>query len=240
MNYSQFAYPSYKIPLLQAYDGRFDAAFIVLHPFFRMPALENEMVIAPGDHDIEGYPDDLLIRQQGQPVYWRTIMQGIGCEDLRRFYIGMRSSIYALNREYENKEMSRLICDYTDQAEIYHPIEGRIEPLLVEPITEYVSNGYTENVFYLAEFEKQPEELSAESIIQKCEGFVRGSLFNTNNTRLATVDWDDFFTVIYGSKDELVRLHEGKGLEGFFCDTKTMHEWCWQSKVLKPVVPYAF
>jgi hypothetical protein len=232
MDYSKFSYPNnYETPLLQAYDNRFSAAFIALHTFFRMPtSVEWEPVDSSTD-----YPDSPFIRQYGQPVYWQTIMQGIGCEDLRRFYIGMRTSIAALTREYEDKEMAGLIYAYTEQPDIYYPMEGMIEPLLVETISQYVSHEQSNEVFYLTQFKEEPERLSAKAFIQKCdERYLCGSLFDADVTRLATVDWDDFFTVIYGSSDELTALLQKKPLEGFFCDDQTTPSWCWQDKPIKP------
>ena len=162
-------------------------------------------------------------------------MQGIGCEDLRRFYIGMRTLIGALNLGYRDESISRLIYDYTQQAKIYRPIEGRIEPLLIEPIAQYLSHDQSDHIFYLPEFEGKPEILSAEATLQEC-GFPTGSLFDVNITRLATVDWDDFFTVIYGSSDELASFLKTNPLEGFFCDDQTLHTWCWQERSIKPVI----
>lgn len=234
MNYSECGYPGYEIPLLQAYGGRFSAAFIALHPFFRMPASVNWEPIDSSTN----YPDDPYIRQYGQPVYWQTIMQGIGCEDLRQFYIGMRTTIGALRQEYQDKDMARLIKEYTHQADIYHPVEGGIAPLLVEPIAQYISHDQTDDMFYLAEFEREPEVLSVEAVIQR--GWLRGSLFDVNITRLVTVDWDDFFTVFYGSSRELVAFLEKNPLEGFFCDDQTLHTWCWQSKPIKSSGQHAY
>lgn len=233
MDYSQLGYPNHQIPLLQAYGGRFDAAFVALHPFFRMPDSDHREPV----NLIRDYPDNSYIRRHGQPVYWQTVMQAIGCDDLRRFYIGMRTSILALNQEYEDREIAGLIVEYTEQADIFHPTEGMMEPLLIEPISQisqYISHEQTDEIFYLAEIEKEPKVLSVEAAIQECdERWLRGSLFDVNVTRLATVDWDDFFTVIYGSSDELASLLESTPLEGFFCDGETLHTWCWQNKVIE-------
>lgn len=230
MKYSQFTYPKYETPLLQAYSGRFSAAFVALHPFFRMPASANWKAV---DSDTN-YPNNPYIRQYGQPVHWLTIMQAIECKDLRRFYIGMRTSVAALKQEYEDREVARLIDKYTKQENIYHPTEGMIEPLLIEPISRYISHEQSDVIFYLPELEEEPEVLSAEAAVQKCdENSLRGSLFDMDVTRLATVDWDDFFTVIYGSSSELASLLERTPLEGFFCDDQTLHGWCWQSNPIK-------
>jgi hypothetical protein len=235
MNYSQFTYPKDETPLLQAYGGCFSAAFVALHPFFRMPASVDWKAV---DSNTD-YPDSPYIRQYGQPVYWQSVMRGIECEDLRRFYVGMRTSIAALKQEYEDREIARLIHEYTEQANIYHPTEGMIEPLLIEPISQYISHEQSDGMFYLSEFEEEPEVLSVEAAVQKCdESFLRGSLFDINVTRLATVDWDDFFTVIYGSSSELASLLKNTPLEGFFCDDQTLHSWCWQSKSVKPAVQH--
>jgi hypothetical protein len=233
MDYSQCSYPRYETPLLHAYGGRFEAAFIALHPFFRMPT----SIAWESIDQNSNYPHSSYVRRYGQPVYWQTIMQGIGCEDLRQFYIGMQTSILALQREYEDREMARLINEYTEQASVYHPDEGFNAPLLIEPIARYVSHEKTDEMFYLAEFAEEPEVLTFEEVIQKCdERWLRGSLFDVDITRLATVDWDDFFTVIYGSRSELMAFLKQNPLEGFFCDDQTQHGWCWQDKALKLVI----
>jgi Protein of unknown function (DUF2711) len=231
MDYSRFAYPSHQIPLLRAYDGRFKGAFIALHPFFRMPVSDQWQ-----DLD-DSYPDSILIRKYGQAVDWKTIMQGIDCKDLRSFYIGMRTSINALREEYEDKEMARLISDYIDQTNIYRPTEGMIESLMVEAISTYISHGQSEKILYLAEFQEVPEEFSCESLIQKCDdNFLRGSFFDVGVTRLVTVDWDDFFTVFYSSNKQIDFFQTHPVLEGFFCDGKTSHNWCRESRAVKPAV----
>lgn len=233
MDYAQCSYPNYETPFLKAYNCRFSAAFIALHPFFRMPASVDWKPITPGFN----YPDNIFIRQYGQPVYWKTIMQGIGCEDLRQFYIGMRTAIGALKQEYGDQKVSSLIQEYTQQAEIFHPMEGMIEPLLIEPLAQYLSHEQSDDIFYLPEFEKEPEIFSTEAATQKCDArWLRGSLFDVDITRLATVDWDDFFTVIYGSRDELASFLKNNPLEGFFCDDQTLHTWCWQERAIKPDV----
>lgn len=233
MDYSQCSYPRYESSLLHAYSGRFEAAFIALHPFFRMP---TSIAWEPIDQN-SNYPDNPYVRRYGQPVYWQTIMQGIGCDDLRRFYIGMLTSIIALMPEAWDREIATLTRTYIEQANIYSPDEGFIEPLLIEPIAHYVSHEKTDEIFYLAEFAEEPEILSVEEVIQKCdERWLRGSLFDVNITRLVTVDWDDFFTIIYGSRNELTAFLKQHHLEGFFCDDHTQHEWCWQDKAVKPVI----
>jgi len=233
IDYSQCSYPGYETPLLQAYGGRFEAAFIALHPFFRMP---TDIAWEPIDSSTN-YPDNPYVRHYGQPVYWQTIMQGIGCDDLRRFYTGMRTLIGALSQAYEDREIAKLIETYTKQTDIYHPGEGYIEPLLLEPISRYISHNQTDNLFYLEEHKEEPEILSVAEVIQKCdERWLLGSLFDMNVTRLVTVDWDDFFTVIYGPKDELTTFLTHHPLEGFWCDDETRHEWCWQDKAVKPTV----
>jgi hypothetical protein len=226
MDYSQLGYPNYETPLLQAYGGRFSAAFIALHPFFRMPASVEWETVSP---DIS-YPDNPYIRKYGQPVYWQTIMQAIDCDDVRRFYIGMFTESCALQQEYQDRKMARQISEYTKQLDIFYPMEGFFNPLLIEPITQYISHEQTDDLFYLREFEKEPEVLSVETAIQECDldGPLRGSLFDVNVTRLTTVDWDDFFTVIYGSNNQLASLLANSPMEGFFCDEQTLHSWCWQ------------
>lgn len=110
--------------------------------------------------------------------------------------------------------------------------------LLIEQIAQYISHEQTDDLFYLAEFEKELEVLSVEAAIQECDmaGHLRGSLFDVNVTRLATVDWDDFFTVIYGSSDQLGSLLANSPMEGFFCDEQTLHGWCWQDRPVEPTV----
>ena len=232
MDYSQLAYPNHKTPLLQAYGGHFNAAFVTLHPFFRIPVSMDWNAVE------RSRPDNLFTRKHGQPIHWQTVMEGIGCEDLRHFYIGMRTSIGALKLEYQDKEMATLIAEYTEQLDIFYPVEGYFAPLLIEPVSQYISHEQTNEIVCLAEFEKEPEVLSVEAVLQECDFSynLRGSLFDVNVTRLATVDWDDFFTVIYGPRKQLESLVESNPLEGFFCDQQTLHTWCWQSNPVKPAV----
>ena len=51
MHYEEFKYPAYETPLLDAYGGRFESAFVLLHPFVRVPQQLAWKAV-------QSYPDD--------------------------------------------------------------------------------------------------------------------------------------------------------------------------------------
>lgn len=58
MDPAQFIYPPYSIPLAEAYDGRFESVFVVLHPFIEVPASLAWSVTRQ-------YPGDAVIAASG-------------------------------------------------------------------------------------------------------------------------------------------------------------------------------
>jgi hypothetical protein len=52
-----------------------------------------------------------------------------------------------------------------------------------------------------------------------------GTLLAPDGTFLFTVDWDSFFTLLYGPRAMIAEAAQALGLEGFFASANTDHAW---------------
>jgi len=59
--------------------------------------------------------------------------------------------------EYRDQDMDRLIDEYIEQSNIYSPKESFFAPLLIEPISHYISHEQTDDIFYLKNLKKNPK-----------------------------------------------------------------------------------
>jgi hypothetical protein len=108
------------------------------------------------------------------------------------------------------------------------PAEGRFEPLLLPDFVRILEKAGAKEVMWVPEF---PE---AEPVVRLSERELRagsvplpacGTLAAEDGSLLLTVDWDSFFTLLYGRREFLTQVTRELKLEGFFATANTEHAW---------------
>jgi hypothetical protein len=85
----EFVYPLYEIPLAEAYGGRFESAFVVLHPFVRVPQPLSWSVT-------RAYPEDAQITALGAKCTWSEVSARVGITSCARMNQALLTSIGSL------------------------------------------------------------------------------------------------------------------------------------------------
>ena len=233
LTFDHFVYPSYDQPLLTAYSGQFECAFVILHPFVR---LSGEVALP-----VERYPEEEQILVYGEKCSWAFVIEQTGLQTFAKLNQALLTSIGALRKEFQDQEgMERLQAFLKDQR-IWMPGEGDFEPLVRQDfISLFAQAGFEELVFVPEFAESQPsaEKLALLSDMVKVERLriddlrnretkfpYRGSLVTPDGSFLLTVDWDSFFTLLFGPRRYIEESVRRLALEGFFAHDSTRHSW---------------
>ncbi|MFZ1939817.1 MAG: DUF2711 family protein [Terracidiphilus sp.] len=219
MKPEQFIYPSYSEPLVQAYGGRFECAFIVLHPFVRVPEALNWSAA-------QHYPDDGTIAAQGTRCAWAEVVERAGLQNCARLNQALLSSIGSLDEDLADPAGRDALQRFLETQPVWMPVEGRFEPLLQADFLAAFRE--TAELISVPEFpESDPVvRLPVAGLLSSAVPFpARGTLLAPDASFLFTVDWDSFFTLFYGSRDFVTRVAAERGLEGFSATANTEHAW---------------
>jgi hypothetical protein len=221
VKWENFIYPLYGTPLVEAFDGRFESVFVLLHPFVRMPQPLSWS-------RTRRYPEDAEIRAEGKKCTWSeaaTEARIASCAQLNR---SLLTSIGSLNDYFGDPEGRDRLQSFLQSNSVWMPTEGRFEPLLQPDIVQiFAASGAEELLFVPETPDSEPvtrlplEKLAAGSILfPSC-----GTLLAPDGSFLFTVDWDSFFTLLYGPKSLIDEATQALRLEGFFASANTDHAW---------------
>ena len=219
--FEQFVYPPYGTTLAGAYGGRFEAVFILLHPFIRMPEqLAWNMT--------RRYPSDNEIAALGAACTWAEVAKATGLTSCARLNQALLTACGSLTAEFADREGKNALQRFLQSAPIWMPAQGRFEPLLQSKLLRMFLKSGADQVLYVPESPgaNPIERLKAEDLRNGKVPFPpSGSLVAPDASFLFTVDWDSFFTLFYGAREFLVQMARELEFEGFFATANTDHAW---------------
>jgi hypothetical protein len=217
----EFTYPTYGVPLVEAYDGRFESAFILLHPFLRVPEQLSWSVT-------RRYPNDAQIVAQGTKYPWARVASQTGLTSCARINQALLTSIGSLVDHLADPQGRDALQSFLENQPVWIPTEGRFEPLLQADILQVFEQAGSDELLFVPEF-PQSDPVVRLPIRRLRSGEIpfpnSGTLLAPDASFLFTVDWDSFFTLFYGSRAFIARAAQSLHLEGFFATPNTDHAW---------------
>ncbi len=217
----QFTYPSYSIPLVEAYDGLFESVFIVLHPFVRVPDFLAWAAT-------QRYPNDAEILSHGVKCPWSEVAAQTHLSSCARINQALLTSIGSLAGHLSDPAARDELQRFLQFHSIWMPVEGRFEPLLQSDFLHAFTEAGAAELIFVPEFPASDPvaRIDLADLATHSVPFpARGTLLAPDHSFLFTVDWDSFFTLIYGSRALITRIAAGLNLEGFFATPNTEHAW---------------
>lgn len=221
VQYERLTYPSYGEPLMEAYDGAYESVYVLLHPFVSVP---GELAWKA----TKQYPNDEQILRYGTKCTWAHVAGETGMGTCAKLNHALLTSIGSINEDLCDYAASGKLKSFLESESVWMPGEGRFEPLSrMDFLNVFEAAGRGELVF-VPEFPciDPVQRLAIEKLRIGDEAFPsRGTLTALDESFLLTVDWDSFFTLLYGPRgfiDDVVRRNQ---LEGFFATPTTEHSW---------------
>lgn len=221
MEYERFLYPTYEVPLADAFGGLFESVFIILHPFVRLP--DNLAWKAT-----KQYPSDKQILSLGAKFSWASVAAQTSLATCAKLNQALLTSTGSITSELSDFPAREALQSYLQSASIWMPVLGRFEPLLqMEILNAFTAAGQQELIFVPEFPHTDPiQPLNISRLKNRAEAFPsRGTLLAPDESFLLTVDWDSFFTLFYGPRDFVAEVVRQQDLEGFFATPTTEHSW---------------
>lgn len=206
---------------MEAYGGRFESAYVIFHPFCRVP-----------DHlawkATKQYPSDEQIVALGTKCTWAQVAAETGLSSCAKVNQALLTSIRSISEELCDFQASDTLQSYLQSESIWMPSEGRFEPLLQMDILDVFETAGMGELIFVPEFPNADPVrcLELSKVRSGAEPFPdRGSLVAADESFLLTVDWDSFFTLFYGPREFVAKAMRRNRMEGFFATPTTEHNW---------------
>ena len=219
--YEEFVYPPSDAPLVEAYGGRFESLYVILHPFVRVP----DRLAWRATHE---YPSEEQIVAVGEKVRWAEVAAQIGLHGAAGLNHALLTSIAAIYPEFGDFASRDHLQRFLQAGNVWMPNEGSFQPLLQPDFLDAFDAAGKSSLIYVPEFPSVDPVLPFNLARLKNHADIfpaRGSLMPEDFSFLFTVEWDSFFTLLYGPREFVETFVARRGVEGFFANATTEHYW---------------
>lgn len=216
-----FVYPPHDVPLMQAYGGRFESVFVLLHPFVRVPQRLAWSVT-------RSYPGDAQIADCGTKCKWTEVAERTDLKNCARLNQALLTAIGSLDSHLADPCGRDALQAYLQTQPVWMPVEGCFAPLLQPDILRAFAAAGVSELIHVPELPQSDpvETLPLARLRSWAVPFPSGgTLLAPDASFLFTVDWDSFFTLFYGSRAFVTDVAAMLDLEGFFALPTTEHAW---------------
>lgn len=249
-------YPDEETPVLTHYSD-FDSVYVGLLPFFKLDKehcdtnsskkvisleearkkdeifekIENysNMTIYSSN---ECYPTDEEITHRGKKVTWKEVIENTKLNDYKELNKALMTSIGAFKKGLERQDFLKVLNQYSDKNNIWHPTEGTFDFFTKSSIFELLTLSGVEEVVVEDEFyeNKKTIDLTNSNKIDFCEkiDFKDYYIYNRNKSILFAISWDYFFYFIAINEKVFSEKSIETNFEGFWADEKCSHLWTWE------------
>lgn len=221
MLYEEFVYPPCDAPLVEAYGGRFESLYVILHPFVLVPDRLAWRVTRE-------YPSEEQIIAAGEKVRWADVAAHTGVRGAAGLNQALLTSIAAIYPELGDFSARDRLQQFLEAGNVWMPNEGSFEPLLHPDILDAFDAAGKSSLIHVPEFPSVDPVLpfNVARLKDHADAFpTRGSLLPEDASYLFTVDWDSFFMLLYGPRKFVAAWAKRRGIEGFFANATTEHYW---------------
>lgn len=221
MEAERFVYPPYDAPLVEAYGGRFESVFVVLHPFVRVPEDLAWSVT-------KQYPSDEQILRVGEKRSWAGVAERIGLRNCWRLSQALLTATGSIGDELSDSGAAEAVKNFVTSEPVWLPGQGAFEPLLQMDFLSAFEAARHQELLFVPEFPHADpvERLDVDRLRRGEIAFPeRGSLVAPDGSFLLTVDWDSYFTLFYGPRGFVSEVVRRRKVEGFFAEPTTEHFW---------------
>ena len=206
---------------MEAYGGVYESVYVILHPFVIVP---EELAWKA----TRQYPSDEQILSAGAKIEWANVASKTGLGTCAKLNQALLTSIGSIGEDLRDYAASGALKSFLESEPVWMPGEGRFEPLLqMDFLDAFEAAGRGEMIFVPESPGVDPvQRIGVQRLRGREEIFPsRGTLAALDESFLLAVDWDSFFTLLYGPREFVAEVVRRNIVEGFFATPTTEHSW---------------
>jgi hypothetical protein len=209
------------VPILSFYEGVFEAAYVIFHPFIRPVGIDKERF------NPNTYPTKAELLAKCQPVKWQEVLELGNLTSVAEIDVGLRTAIHGLKEEFMNHEFEAEIDRIYDEHGIVMPTEGELAELIQNEIFSAIRSLGYESIWIGDEFCTERKLEWIEELYDKGREYFppHCNYFTPDKRLLVTTHWDSHFSLICSDRASIEKILLQYPIEGFFCDDRTEIYW---------------
>ncbi len=244
----EIAHPPTSVPVLKCWKGHYDKVFVALHPFFRVPCVEElagaNSVLVDGKKYVEpdwsrlSLPDGRFfesVKEQSETVTWAAVHHAV-CPDTPFKTFGLCTWISSClgRRKDVPADLQDAIALWCNERALFLPLDDILCPTMEPSIGAFLlAAGIVEVEIYDAHHMNR-KTFEADRF---CRGFPSAGVWNGESSRAVScihaqvpglvMSWTmDSVECLIGLTDSVLeRARPENFFEGFYADTSTYSDW---------------
>lgn len=249
-------YPDEETSVLKHYS-EFDSVYVGLLPFFKLDkehcdtnsskkvisieeAREKDKIFEKiGNHSNltvyssnECYPTDEEISQNGKRVTWKEVILNTNLNNNKELNKALMTSIGAFKKKLQREDLLKILNQYSDKNNIWHPSEGAFDFFTKSSIFEILKSNGISKVDVEDEFYENKKTIDLNDLTQNdfCDkiDFKDYYIYDNNKSILFAISWDYFFFFVAINERVFLKESIETKFEGFWADEKSSHLWTWE------------
>lgn len=208
-------------PILSFYEGVFEAAYVLFHPFIRPVGIEKERF------NPDTYPTKSELLGKCRPVTWREVLTLCALQSVAEIDIGLRTAIHGLKDEFMNYRFEAEIERVYDEHGVVMPAEGNLAELIQNDVFSAIRSLGYESIWIGDEFCTERKLEWVEDLFDKESDYFlpHCNYFTPDKRLLVATHWDSHFSLLCSNRANIDQILKQYPFEGFFCDDKTEIYW---------------
>jgi len=180
----------------------------------------------------EEYPEDQEIIETGKPIFWNQIIKNTEIKDFRDLNKALMTSIGAYHKKQRREDTLKILNDYTEKSNIWHPTEGTFGVFVKQQIYNTLNDQKINEIVVIDEhYEDQRvlnlTNLNQSEFISKIN-FKDYYLYSKDKSILFSIGWDFFFFFISIDNSKIDEKKIESNFEGFWANELDSHLWTWK------------
>ncbi len=203
--------------ILEFYKGKFEAVYVLLHPFIKSDVIDWDKITP------QTYPSKNEIMEKCISVTWQDILKITLFKNISEIDVGLRSWVHGIIKH--NDTFVAHLEKLYDEARIVTPPEGDLPPLLENRLYAAMKKLGYEWLWVESEFADERKLHCIDDLISGDLIPTHGSIFTHDHTLLITTHWDSHCSFLCSSRAMIEKILAVDPFEGFYCTPDTQVYW---------------
>jgi len=180
----------------------------------------------------EDYPEENEIIDTGKLIYWSQIIKNTEIKDFKDLNKALMTSIGAYHKKLRREDTLKILNDYTEKSNIWHPTEGTFGVFVKQQIYSTLKDQNINEIVVIDEHYEDRRVLNLSNLNQSDfitkVNFKDYYIYSKDKSILFSIGWDFFFFFISINNSIIDKQKIESNFEGFWANELDNHLWTWK------------
>jgi len=178
------------------------------------------------------YPNDDEVIKSGKKISWNQIITNTSIDSYKELNKALMTSIGAYTKKLRRHDLLKILTDYTQENNIWHPTEGTFGPLIMQDIYKVLKHNKIDEIIIQDEHGEEFKNINLKTNNQN--EFINKIfykdyfIYSDDDSIQFTIGWDYYFFFIAIDSRIINKNSIENHFEGFWASDTDTHLWTWK------------